>query len=853
MFLTLMLIISNFYIPLTAIAEVDKSVTKENSLIVVSAETEIHDENHELVGYVREDSEFKANIVDGTVYIKWNSDFVTVDNENVTVIENGEKDIKFVKEEVHIENLIDVNEDVDLYDPISLESVATIKKENIIEIIGEIEGYFEVTLGERLLLLEKTVSGEAFTEQIEEESAEEELTEEELTEEELTEEELTEEELTEEELTEEELTEEELTEEELTEEELTEEELTEEELTEEELTEEEFSKGLSVATFSNTMAIASSFNKYFKADRNVAVYDNSGGTLVQVGTLRGGQVFPIISDYGNWHRISFGDGYGYVRKIDTSPDNGNSVRNENNGFNNSTAISVIPNQNISVYDNSTGSLVPFGSILKGVSYPIINEYGPNWYRVDLGGRVGFIRQSDVKTITKEFKTSDKYFEVIRNTTIYDNSTGSLVAKGTLNAGEHYPRVSDYGNWHRIQYGDEYGYIRKSDTIPSTGSSVKNQNTTFRNSDRTFNTNKNVAVYDNTSGSLVPFATINNGEAYPFVNEYGTNWYRVIVADRIGFVRSADVSVGPIKIYNTTSYNYSLNEMLDRQMRVNPQTDLYRNQNAFVSQDYISTGSGSFPKTGRVTASTLNVREQANTNSWIFGTLSNGNNVNLVGQTGNWYEIRFGAWRSAKREDVRRYIDPNNFDKNSRDYLQFLQLSRSAGTSATELNKALTGKGVLAGTGAAFKSASETHSINEIYLIAHALLETGHGQSTLAKGVRVTEVGGKAVEPKVVYNMFGIGAFDGVAERAGAEYAYNAGWDTPEKAIIGGARFIGQSYINHPTHKQDTLYKMRWNPGNPATHQYATDIGWAVKQVSLMDQLYNQMDNYTMYFDVPKYQ
>ncbi|THG90931.1 hypothetical protein AJ85_08150, partial [Alkalihalobacillus alcalophilus ATCC 27647 = CGMCC 1.3604] len=771
-------------------------------------------------------------------------------------------------------------------------------------------------------------------------------------------------------------------------------------LTEEEgLTEEKkLSKGLSIATFSNTMALASSFNNYFKADRNVAVYDNSGGTLVQVGTLRGGQVFPIISDYGNWHRISFGDGYGYVRKIDTSPDNGNSVRNKNNNFNNSTAISIIPNQNISVYDNSTGSLVPFGSILRGVSYPIINEYGPNWYRVDLGGRVGFIRQSDVKTeikefsvddeyfetvrnttvydnstgallpkgllragehyprvsdygnwhrvdygdgygyirksdtipsdgksisnqntsfnnsnavsivpernisvydntsgtllpfatiynnvsypiineygsnwyrvdvsgrvgfvrqsdvktITKEFQTSDKYFEVIRNTTIYDNSTGSLVAKGTINAGEHYPRVSDYGNWHRIQYGNEYGYIRKADTAPSTGSSVKNENTTFRNSDRSFNTNKNVIVYDNTSGSLVPFATINNGEIYPFVNEYGTNWYRVIVADRVGFVRSADVSVGPVKIYDTTSYNYSLNEMLDRQMRVNPQTDLYRNQNAFVSRDFISTGSGSFPKTGRVTASTLNVREQANTNSWIFGTLSNGSNVNLVGQTGNWYEIRFGAWRSAKREDVRRYVDPNNFDKDSRDYLQFLQLSRSAGTSATELNKALTGKGVLAGTGAAFKTASETHSINEIYLIAHALLETGHGQSTLAKGIRVTEVGGKAVEPKVVYNMFGIGAFDGVAERAGAEYAYNAGWDTPEKAIIGGARFIGQSYINHPTHKQDTLYKMRWNPGSPATHQYATDIGWAVKQVSLMDQLYNQMNNYTMYFDVPKY-
>src|SRR5699024_11256103 len=53
-----------------------------------------------------------------------------------------------------------------------------------------------------------------------------------------------------------------------------------------------------------------------------------------------------------------------------------------------------------------------------------------------------------------------------------------------------------------------------------------------------------------------------------------------------------------------------------------------------------------------------------------------------------------------------------------------------------------------------------------------------------------------------------------------------GWFTPQDAIVGGAEFIGEKYISVG---QDTLYKMRWNPANPATHQYATDAGWAVKQ------------------------
>ena len=99
-------------------------------------------------------------------------------------------------------------------------------------------------------------------------------------------------------------------------------------------------------------------------------------------------------------------------------------------------------------------------------------------------------------------------------------------------------------------------------------------------------------------------------------------------------------------------------------------------------------------------------------------------------------------------------------------------------------------------------------MNEIYLISHALLETGHGTSQLATGVLVSEVGGQPVQPRTVYNMFGIRAFDSCPIQCGSEYAYQQGWFTPEVAIIGGARWIGDGYINDPTNRQDTLYKMK---------------------------------------------
>jgi mannosyl-glycoprotein endo-beta-N-acetylglucosaminidase len=102
-------------------------------------------------------------------------------------------------------------------------------------------------------------------------------------------------------------------------------------------------------------------------------------------------------------------------------------------------------------------------------------------------------------------------------------------------------------------------------------------------------------------------------------------------------------------------------------------------------------------------------------------------------------------------------------------------------------------------------------------------------------------------------MYGIQATDSNPLGNGAKYAFQQKWFSPKEAIIGGAYWIGASYINHPTYKQNTLYKMRFNPSSPGTHQYATDIGWAAKQTTSIYNIYQSLDAYTLNFDVPKYQ
>ncbi|SES01497.1 peptidoglycan-binding protein [Salisediminibacterium halotolerans] len=270
-----------------------------------------------------------------------------------------------------------------------------------------------------------------------------------------------------------------------------------------------------------------------------------------------------------------------------------------------------------------------------------------------------------------------------------------------------------------------------------------------------------------------------------------------------------------------------------------------------------------------------------------------------------------GWVDADEEQVRRYVDPEEFSSSTtqNDVYQFLILSEPSGESADQLNRSLVERGILDGTGEAFKEAAETYGINDVYLMSHAILETGHGKSGLSNGsIKVGEVNSNKyviqepsdeenndyelyvlereynesegqwfwneserdddydisdLEMTTIHNVFGIDAVDHDPYPRGAVYAYENGWTTPEDAILGGAEFISSSYLERG---QDTLYKMRWDPEYQEAFindevsefrrkdqfQYATDIGWAYKQTKMIKELYDMMENPNIALDMPEY-
>jgi beta-N-acetylglucosaminidase len=212
---------------------------------------------------------------------------------------------------------------------------------------------------------------------------------------------------------------------------------------------------------------------------------------------------------------------------------------------------------------------------------------------------------------------------------------------------------------------------------------------------------------------------------------------------------------------------------------------------------------------------------------------------------------YNDWYTASKNDITTYLNPSSF-LYDRGKLQFMKLNYIEGITVKDLNNILNDKGVLKGKGEQFLYSSKQYNINPAYLVSHSLLETGDGTTPLSTGVLVTKINGQAVEPKVTYNLFGIGAYDRDPIRLGAEYAYTQGWFSLDAAISGAAKWISDSYINHPMYNQNTLYKMKWNPENPGVHQYATDIAWAYKQTKNIEKIINQCNKPKIILEIPKY-
>jgi beta-N-acetylglucosaminidase len=195
--------------------------------------------------------------------------------------------------------------------------------------------------------------------------------------------------------------------------------------------------------------------------------------------------------------------------------------------------------------------------------------------------------------------------------------------------------------------------------------------------------------------------------------------------------------------------------------------------------------------------------------------------------------------------LRNALDPNKVN-----LTQFADLTTRSGLTAAQIDAFIDSTedgrtGTLHGMGYAFLRAESAYGVNAAYLVAHAILETGWGQSDLASGYYSDGsalIGGIYYPAGTYYNFYGIGAIDSSPLSGGRTAAIVNDWNSCEAAVIGGAQWIAKHYIYATDYAQQTLYAMKWDVArasaeNDVYHEYATDISWPDSIADLMDRAY----------------
>ena len=634
------------------------------------------------------------------------------------------------------------------------------------------------------------------------------------------------------------------------------------------------------------------------ADSHLLLRKNASTNSAILSSLKPGTSVSVLSTSGSWSKVSVGGKTGYVSS-DYLSDPKVTTNSPSSEKMTTKYVDVEADSSLLLRQRASTSSPIVSRLKRGTSVKFLSTSG-SWAKVLVNGLTGYVHASYLSptkitsttgstpstpssTGTAAGTTSPGSPTIQKIVTVSSGSslnlrtgpstTSSVMTK--LSNGAAVQVLSEANGWSKVTANGKTGYVSsgflspvKAPTSPDTSSNTGSTGTTGGTSETpspgTQTVHKYVKVSQGSSLNMrtAPTTTasvitqLSDGTVVQVLSE-ANGWANVSANGKTGYVSEAYLTDTINNASEQTvstgyqSYAISLNNMEKLELSDNPQTD--KKYNTYIRSDALVVDNSTNPTKGVVFGSSWNIRGGAGTNYWVVGQVENGSMVQILsslkGTDGStWYQIAYNkTWVNASPDDVTYYLDPTNFAKDPVQMFQFLKLSQTASINKDEVDqKILSGKGVLAGQAQSFITAGNTYGMNELYLIAHALLETGNGTSDLAKGF--------TYNGRTVYNMYGIGAYDASPIESGAAFAYNAGWFTPEAAIIGGAQFIDTNYIEKG---QDTLYKMRWNPSgaattNSETHQYATDIGWASKQVSQIYNLYQLLNTYQIKLDIPDY-
>ena len=213
----------------------------------------------------------------------------------------------------------------------------------------------------------------------------------------------------------------------------------------------------------------------------------------------------------------------------------------------------------------------------------------------------------------------------------------------------------------------------------------------------------------------------------------------------------------------------------------------------------------------------------------------------------------GTWLCASDKAIKCQMDPRNI-LNDDNIFQFIELKYVKNAQTEKGLKVITQNTFLENelVQKALIEAGEKANIDPYFVASRLIQEQGKKGTVLSKGYQYNE-------ENIVYNPCNIGAKGNSSSEIlsnAAQYAYEQGWDSLEKAIVGGIEYVKEDYINKG---QNTLYLQKFDVVNGDNslykNQYMQNLMAPQSEAKSMLKIYKASDTVdsNLNFIIPLYE
>ena len=646
-------------------------------------------------------------------------------------------------------------------------------------------------------------------------------------------------------------------------------------------------------------AYASNIGTVTASSLNVRSGPSTSYTVVT--TVKKNDKVNILQSSNGWYKIETSSGkQGWVSSSYISASNSNT----NNSINNNTQSNIaIVNTDGLNFRNGAGTSYSIIKVLnKGEKVEVISESN-GWSKVKHDSRLGYVASQYIDKATTNYTIKEVNTDGLN---VRTGPSTSYATIGKLNKGTRVEVISESAGWSKINYNNKTAYVSSGylKAVSTSTPDTKPEDTTQQYKEIKVVNTDGLNVRKGPSTSYESIGKIDKGTSVEVISE-SDGWSKINYKNTTAYVATKYLDkkstntddttqqYKEIKVVNTDGLNvrkgpstsYESIGKIDKGTSVEVISESdgwskinYKNTTAYVATRYLDKISSNEQvppivggeSTENVSGATiyykaLNYTLQNHVDAQYKKALEGGNvissSISRMSEELTTSMPQSRAFVTASKADLEYYLNPKNFTNSDKGMMQFLRLDTyKGGITESELNSYLNslpkvnGKNtVFYNQGKAFINAAQKYDIDLVYLVSHAMWETGYGKSVLAQGQTITSYKGKPLDkPVTVYNFFGIGAIDKSANVSGAEASYSNGWTSIEKTIEGSAKWISANYIKSSKYNQNTIYKMKFNY-DYIWHQYATDVNWSNGISGIMNNIISMYDTASnLEFEVPDY-